>query len=302
MNAMSTLRGGRPLHTWTRRRRALVAATLAMLAALLSGIACFLTDAGGAQAARSALAQGEARLADARRTLARLPALRREAEGWPRDARLTGSAGSAESEQANTSADDIRSVSRLAADAGLVLIALEPATPGGAKAQAFRATKLAAQGGFAQLRAFLAGLAEWPELAVPADIVVRRNGSALAIAATLHVFGGLPAVAIEAADGAEVAAIEERTDAARDPFASRFALAAGGGAASGVQGDGALRLVGTLSERGRVLALIETADGTLAVQPGASLAGARVTGVGPERVVLSVEGATQVLNWAEAQP
>ncbi|WP_321905539.1 hypothetical protein [Paraburkholderia tropica] len=297
MNAMSTLRGGRPLHTWTRRRRALVAATLAMLAALLSGIACFLTDAGGAQAARSALAQGEARLADARRTLARLPALRREAEGWPRDARLTGSA---ESEQANTSADDIRSVSRLAADAGLVLIALEPAAPGGTKAQAFRATKLAAQGGFAQLRAFLAGLAEWPELAVPADIVVRRNGSALAIAATLHVFGGLPAVAIEAADGAEVAAIEERTDAARDPFASRFALAAGGGAASGVQGDGALRLVGTLSERGRVLALIETADGTLAVQPGASLAGARVTGIGPERVVLSVEGATQVLNWAEA--
>ncbi|QNB12437.1 pilus assembly protein PilP [Paraburkholderia tropica] len=297
MNAMSTLRGWRPLHTWTRRRRALVAATLAMLAALLSGIACFLTDAGGAQAARSALAQGEARLADARRTLARLPALRREAEGWPRDARLTGSA---ESEQANTSADDIRSVSRLAADAGLVLIALEPAAPGGAKAQAFRATKLAARGGFAQLRAFLAGLAEWPELAVPADIVVRRNGSALAIAATLHVFGGLPAVAIEAADVAEVAAIEERTDAARDPFASRFALAAGGGAASGVQGDGALRLVGTLSERGRVLALIETADGTLAVQPGASLAGARVTGIGPERVVLSVEGATQVLNWAEA--
>ncbi|WP_176081421.1 hypothetical protein [Paraburkholderia tropica] len=299
MNAMSTLRGWRPLHTWTRRRRALVAATLAMLAALLSGIACFLTDAGGAQAARSALAQGEARLADARRTLARLPALRREAEGWPRDARLTGSA---ESEQANTSADDIRSVSRLAADAGLVLIALEPAAPGGTKAQAFRATKLAAQGGFAQLRAFLAGLAEWPELAVPADIVVRRSGSALSIAATLHVFGGLPAVAIEAADVAEVAAIEERTDAARDPFASRFALAAGGGAASGVQGDGALRLVGTLSERGRVLALIETADGTLAVQPGASLAGARVTGVGPERVVLSVEGATQVLNWAEAQP
>ncbi|RQN35733.1 hypothetical protein [Paraburkholderia tropica] len=297
MNAMSTLRGWRPLHTWTRRRRALVAATLAMLAALLSGIACFLTDAGGAQAARSALAQGEARLADARRTLARLPALRREAEGWPRDARLTGSA---ESEQANTSADDIRSVSRLAADAGLVLIALEPAAPGGAKAQAFRATKLAARGGFAQLRAFLAGLAEWPELAVPADIVVRRNGSALAIAATLHVFGGLPAVAIEAADVAEVAAIEERTDAARDPFASRFALAAGGGAASGVQGDGALRLVGTLSERGRVLALIETADGTLAVQPGAPLAGGRVTGVGPERVVLSVEGATQVLNWAEA--
>lgn len=289
MNAMSTLRGWRPLHTWTRRRRAMVAATLAMLAALLSGIACFLTDAGGAQAARSALAQDDARLADARRMLARLPALRREAEGRP-------------SEPASTSADDIRSVSRLAAESGLVLIALEPAAPGGAKAQAFRATKLAAQGGFAQLRAFLEGLAEWPELAVPADIVVRRSGSALAIAATLHVFGGLPAVAIEPADVTGIAAIAERADAARDPFASRFALAAGGGAASGVQGDGALRLVGTLSERGRVLALIETADGTLAVQPGASLAGARVTGIGPERVVLSVEGATQVLNWAEAHP
>lgn len=289
MNAMSTLRGWRPLHTWTRRRRALVAATLAMLAALLSGIACFLTDAGGAQAARSALAHGEARLADARRMLARLPALRREAEGWP-------------SEQSSTSADDIRSVSRLAAESGLVLIALEPAAPGGAKAQAFRATKLAAQGGFAQLRAFLEGLAEWPELAVPADIVVRRSGGALAIAATLHVFGGLPAVAIEPADVTGIAGIAERADAARDPFASRFALAAGGGAASGVQGDGALRLVGTLSERGRVLALIETADGTLAVQPGATLAGARVTGIGPERVVLSVEGATQVLKWAEAHP
>ncbi|WP_310631319.1 hypothetical protein [Paraburkholderia sp.] len=293
MNCTAMWRGWRPLHAWTRRRRALVSATLALFAALLSGAACFFTDAGGAEAARDALAQSEAQLADARRTLARLPALRREAEGWPHGV------GAERTSQTNTHADDIHGVSQLAAQAGLVLIALEPAAPGGAKAQAFRATKLAAQGGFAQLRAFLEGLAEWPELAVPADIVVKRSGGVLAIAATLHVFDGLPAVAIEPAEDAEPG------DAARDPFASRFALTAGGAAAPGVaggpgaQGDRALRLAGMLTERGRVLALVETAEGTLAVQPGASLAGGRVTGVGAERVVLSVDGATQVLNWAE---
>lgn len=270
------LHGWLPLHTWSGRRRAAVAAALGLLAAGLMGAACMLMDLGGGQAAQSALADAEARLAGARQTLARLPALQRDVQDWPQRARN------------GSPADDIRSVSQLAAQAGLVLIALEPAASGGARAQAYRATKLVALGNYGQLRAFLEGLAALPELAVPAELTVRRSGGGLAISAMLQVFDGLPAVAVTRS--------EEEGGALADPFASRFAGAQG---AAGMQGGAAMRLAGMLMERGRAVALVETAEGTMAVQTGATLAGAHVSSVDPARVVLSLDGATHTLNWAE---
>ena len=270
------LRGWLPLHAWSRRRRAAVAAALGLLAAMLVGGACVMLDLGGGLAAQAALAETEVRLVGARQTLARLPALQRDAQDWPQRVRAGSAAG------------DIRSVSQLAAQAGLVLIALEPAPSGGTRAQAFRTTKLVALGSFGQLRAFLEGLAALPELAVPTELTVRRSGGGLAISAMLQVFDGLPAVAFTRND--------EDGGALADPFATQFAGVQG---AAGMQGGAAMRLTGMLVERGRAVALVETAEGTLAVQTGTTLAGAHVSSVDPARVVLLLDGATHTLSWAE---
>lgn len=270
------LHGWLPVYVWSGRRRTAVAVALGLLAAGLVGGACVMLDVGGGLAAQSALADAEARLAGARQTLARLPALQRDAHDWPQRAREGSAAG------------DIRSVSQLAAQAGLVLISLEPATSGGTTTQAYRATKLVALGSFGQLRAFLAGLAALPELAVPAELTVRRSGAGLAISAMLQVFDGLPAAAFTRGD--------EEGGALADPFASQFTDVEG---TAGMQGGGAMRLVGMLVERGRAVALVETAEGTMTVQTGATLAGARVSSVDPARVVLSLDGATHTLNWVE---
>lgn len=231
-----------------------------------------MLDVGGGLAAQSALAEDEARLALARQTLAHLPALQRDARDWPQRVHDGSAAG------------DIHSVSQLAAQAGLVLIALEPAAAGGTRAQAFRATKLVALGGFGQLCAFLEGLAALPELAVPAEITIRRSGGSLAVSAMLQVFDGLPPVAFTRS--------EKDGGALADPFA-------GVQGAGGAQGGAAMRFVGMLVERGRAVALVETAEGTVAVQTGGTLAGARVSSVDPARVVLSLDGATHTLSWVE---
>ncbi|MDR3095769.1 MAG: hypothetical protein LBV73_01690 [Paraburkholderia sp.] len=270
------LHGWLPLHAWSGRRRTAVAALLGVLAVGLAGGACTVLDVGGARAARAGLADSEARLAAARQTVARLPALQRDAQDPPRLVR-EGSA-----------ATDIRSVSQLAAQAGLVLIALEPAASGGVRAQAFRTTKLVALGSFGQLVVFLEGLAALPELAVPAELSIRRSGGSLAVSAMLQVFDGLPAAAIARNDnGGGVLA---------DPFAGGFPGVPG---AAGMQGGAAMRLSGMLVERGRVVALVETAEGTMTVQAGATLAGAHVSSVDPARVVLSLDGATHALGWTE---
>jgi hypothetical protein len=267
------LHGWRPLHAWSARRRVAVASALGLLAAALTAIACITTDAAGAETAHVALTDAQTRLLTAHQTLARLPALRSDARDWGQRPR-TGH-----------TADDMRNVSQLAAQAGLALITLEPAAAGGAKAQAFRAAKLVAQGNFAQLRSFLDGLAELPELAVPMELSLRRGASGLAISALVQVFDGLPAIAF--ADNAD------ETGPSADPFSERFGINAS------AKGDSPLRLAGMLMERGRAVALVETADGTNAVQAGAMLAGARVVEVNPARVILAVDGATQTLDWTQ---
>jgi hypothetical protein len=247
---------------------------------VLAVFTCVTTDVGGAETAHVALTEAQARLVSARQLLARLPALQRDARDWP------------QRPHNGNVADDMRNVSQLAALAGLALIALEPAAPGGAKAQAFRATKLMAQGDFAQLRDFLDGLAELPELAVPMELSLRRGANGLAISALLQVFDGLPAVAF-ADDVIEGGAFADRAD----PFADRALRFGSGSSETGEERP--LRLAGMLTERGRAVALVETADGTTAVQAGAMLAGARVLEVSPARVVLAVDGATQTLDWAK---
>lgn len=262
------------LHAWSVRRRRAVAAAIAAISALSAGAVCVEADMAGVRAARTQLDDAGRRLAAAQRAVDRLPSLRRAASGVSQGVRES------------TAADDVRRMSELTSTSGLALVTLEPSAQGGAGAETFRPMKFVAQGGFAQLRTFLGGLATQPGLVVPADLSIRRNGDGLSIAATLQVFDGLPPIQPDAPDSArDGAASDPAFDPASDPFASSAA-------------DGALRLVGVLHGGAGIVALVESASGTEAVRAGQMVAGARVERVLPSRVVLASGGKSRILTWA----
>jgi hypothetical protein len=266
-----SLRDWMNLHAWSVRRRLGVAAAISAIVGVSAGAVCIEADLLGVRAARSELDDAERELADAQRVVARLPAIRASSSGMSRGVRES------------TAADDVRRVSELTSKSGLVLVTLEPSAPGGAGAETFRSMKFVAQGGFPQLRAFLAGLAAQPALVVPAELAIRRNGDGLSIAATVQVFDALPPVQADATGAGSNAA-------ASDPFAS--------GAADG-SGNGGLRLAGVLQDGAGIVALIESASATQAVRAGQMFGGVRVEQVLPSRVVLAGGGKSQVLTWAE---
>ena len=267
----SALRIWSPLHAWSARRRLSVALTIAVLALAAASVACIVGDPLGVHAARAALEDSQKRYANARQILARLPALREAATRTPSRAPFAGN-----------SADDIRRISQLAAQSGLVLHALEPGAAGGAQAEAFRSIKLVAQGSFAQLRGLLEGLAREPALTVPSELGIRRTGTGLSVSATLRVYDALPAVPLAAAaPGA----------AARDPFTH---------AAAGGKADDGWRLAGILQDRQRIIALVETPEGVVTARAGEAIGDARVVEIGPARVVVAAGGTARALGWAEA--
>ena len=263
------------LYAWSPRRRLVAALVIAALAGASTSGACIVWDPLGVHAARAALADAQKRHDDARLAVAHLPALRAAAA---RTARWEPHAGN--------SAEDIRRVSQLAAQSGLLLHALEPGPGGGAQAEVFRSIKLVAQGSFAQLRALLEAFAREPALTVPSELAIRRSAAGLSISATLHVYDALPAVPFSPPSADETAP----EVASRDPFAAATAGA----------GKGGWRLAGILQDRQRIVALVETAEGVVAVQAGQLIGGGRVVQVGPGRVVVSAGGARHVLAWAEA--
>ncbi|WP_233883131.1 hypothetical protein [Paraburkholderia flagellata] len=258
------------------RRRLAVALTIAVLAFAAASGACIVGDPLGVHAARTALKDAQKRHGDARQVLAGLPALREAAARAPSPALRAGN-----------SADDIRRISQLAAQSGLVLHALEPGAAGGAQTEAFRSIKLVAQGSFAQLRGMLEGLAREAPLTAPSELAIRRTGTGLSISATLRVYDALPAVPLAVASS-ETASLEA---AARDPFAH---AAAAGSAENG------WRLAGILQDRQRIVALMETPEGVVAARAGDAIGDARVLEIGPARVVVAAGGTTRALGWAEA--
>ncbi|PYE17131.1 hypothetical protein C7410_12765 [Paraburkholderia silvatlantica] len=268
--AHNASRGWPPLHAWSLRHRLAVDLTIAVLVLATVSGACVVGDPLGVHAAREALEAAQKRNADARKVLARLPALRDAA------ARTSWRAP-----HAGNSADDIRRISQLAAQSDLVVQVLEPGVAGGAQTEAFRSVKLVAQGTFAQLRRLLEGLAREPALTVPSELAIRRIGTGLSVSATLHVYDALAAVPLAAASAAA---------AVRDPFAQA--------AAAGRAVDG-WRLAGILRDRQRILALLETPDGVMTAQAGEAIGDARVLEIGPARVVVAARGTMRALGWAE---
>ena len=272
----SALRAWSMLYAWSPRRRLAAALVIAVLAGASMSGACIVWDPLGVHGARAALADAQKRLDDARLAVAHLPALRGAAARTAPRAPYKGN-----------SADDIRRVSQLAAQAALVLQALEPGAGGGAQAEAFRSIRLVAQGSFAQLRALLEALAREPVLTVPTELAIRRSGAGLSISAILHVYDALPAVPLA------LASADEKVPevASLDPFAAA--------AADGAGKDG-WRLAGIIQDRQHVVALVETPKGVLTAQAGQRIGDGRVVQVGPARVVVSAGGATHVLGWAAA--
>ncbi|NIF79965.1 hypothetical protein F3J20_21645 [Paraburkholderia sp. Cy-641] len=287
-----------PLDAWSRRRRWLVASLLALLVFGLGAYGWIAADLGGLVASRATLALSTQRLADARRALAQLPSLRRQAAALPVVSPVAASWGSA---------DDVRVVSELAAQNGVALLSVEPGAASGDGAERMRPLQLTARSDFVHLMAFFHGLAQLPVLIVPVDVTVKQDSTALAVSATLRVFEALrPAVAADAArlrDGASVDASLDPDETDEDdeelvffdPFAQPPTYT------SGAPDDAEpLRLVGLLSDRGHGLALLDTPDGATTVTAGQQLGTERVARLDALGITLANGAATRTLTLTEA--
>jgi hypothetical protein len=279
-----------PLDAWSRRRRRLVAA---LIGALVFGVGAYgwiAADLCGREASHAALTASAQRLDETRRTLAQLPSLRQIAAAAPA-ARSTAASWS--------SADDVRSVSELAAQNGVVLLAVEPGPTSGDGIERMRSLQLTAHTDFVHLMAFFHGLSQLPVLMVPVDVTVKQEGTALSMGATLRVFDALrPAPAAEAAHAYDDASLDEEDDEEIvffDPF-SQPRLSASSELADVAQ----WRLVGLLRDRTRGLALLDTPDGATTVAAGAQLGAERITQLDELGITLANGGATRTLTLSEA--
>jgi Tfp pilus assembly protein PilO len=279
-----------PLAAWSRRRRWVAALLIAALVFGLGAHGWIVADLGGLEASRTALEAAGRHLAEARRALAQLPALRREAAATP-NALLPVSWNSA---------DDVRVVSELAAQNGVTLISVEPGATSGSGAESMRPIQLTAHTDFVHLMAFLRGLSELPVLIVPVDVTVRRGAVSLELKATLHAFSALrPAPSTAAADAFADDSLD--SDDAEDivffdPFSLAQTLALGEQQPDASQ----LRLVGLLHDRTRGLALLDTPDGATTVVSGQQLGTERVTRLDALSITLANGGATRTLALTEA--
>jgi hypothetical protein len=268
-----------PPEAWGGRRRLTVAAVIAAAVFGLGAQGWRAADLGGVQAGRAALDDAQRRVSDARASVSRLPAMRAAAALESRGARTHGS----------SSADRWHAISDLAAQSGLTLRTLEPAETRGEGIATVRPMRLTAQADFAELLDFLQGLSNLPMLAVPADLLVKRDADALAIGMTLSVFDALPSKAVQPRDDS---GNEDDSDVwFADPFAAEHSATA--------NDSGSLRLVGMLRQGTRGLALLQTAQGVTAVAAGQLLGEEKITRIDARGVTLANRGGARLLTLAE---
>lgn len=281
-----------PLDAWSQRRRWAVALLIALLVFGLGAQGWIVADLGGVEASRAALEAGSLRLASARRALAQLPALRRDAAAG------AVAISVARSSAAWSSADDVRIVSELAAQNSVELLTLEPGAASGTGAESVRPLQLTARTDFVHLMAFLRGLSELPVLIVPVDVTVKREAAALSVSATMRVFDALrPVPSATSADAFAEDSLDsddEENVVFFDPF-SQLQMQAAGGLPDIAQ----LRLVGLLRDRTRGLALLDTSNGATAVESGEQIGAERVTGVDAFGVTLAKGGTIRTLALME---
>ena len=278
-----------PLVAWSRRRRWVVALLIAALVFGLGAHGWIVADIGGIEASRAAFAASVQRLADAKRALAQLPSLRRDAAAAP----------TVLSSAPWSSADDVRIVSELAAQNSVALLAVGPGAASGEGVERMRPLQLTAHTDFVHLMAFLHGLSELPVLIVPADVTVKQDAGALSVSATLRVFSALRPVssngAAHAFDDASLDSDDDEDIVFFDPFMPPQMRAAGE-----LPDVSQLRLVGVLRDRTRGLALLDTPDGATTVEPGQQLGAERVTKLDALGITLANGGTIRTLALTEA--
>ncbi|CAH2897716.1 MAG: Type IV pilus biogenesis protein PilP [uncultured Paraburkholderia sp.] len=283
-----------PLHTWSTRRRWAVALLIGLAVFVLGAHGWVVADLGRVEASRAALLASTQRLADAKRALAQLPSLRREAGA------ARGGVTAVPPVPAQwTSADDVRVVSELAAKNGVLLLAVEPGAESGTGAQSERPLQFTARTDFIHLMSFLRGLAELPVLMVPVDVTIKRDSASLSVSAALRVYSGLhPAPASLSAQQLADASLDsddEEDVVFFDPFSPAQMQAA-------VDSPGAaqLHLLGLLHDRARGLALVDTPDGATTVESGQQIGDERFTHFDASGITLAKGDATRTLALAEA--
>jgi Tfp pilus assembly protein PilO len=261
-----------PVDAWSRRR---VAVTGLLVGALVFGLGTRLwhvSDLGGREAGRAALADAQQRLERSREMADRLPALRaRLAEGAARTHW--------------TFADALHDITSLAAQSGLRIGTIEPSPQRGEGLEAERPLRFRAEGSFGEIRRFLEALEGMPRLVVPSDVQLRRSGaSSLAMETTLRVFEDLP----------PVARVEQtpRDAFAVDPFDVKSGVGAGE--------PGAMLLVGTLLGPHRAMALVETSAGVEDFAPGQMIGDERLGRVHRQSIELARrDGVPRTVGFAE---
>jgi len=280
-----------PLAAWSAGRRLAVASLIALIVFALGTNAWMAADLSGIVASRASLGDAQRRFDNARLVVGALPALRQSA-GTAAAARPAG----------RSSSDDVRVVTQLAERSGMSLLALEPGAVVGEGIDAARPIRLTAQGGFAQLMAFVRALPNLPMLVVPGDMTVRQADAAgaqpLSIGVTLSVFDGLRPLdsLIDALDDAL-----EEDDADEIVFNDPFAPPARAEQRLADVGDAALRVVGLLYDLARGLALVETPDGETTLEAGQRVGSAQVARVdGLGMTVAMRDGRQRVVAFGEA--
>jgi len=274
-----------PLEAWSVRRRAVVGSCVAVAVFTLGANAWLATDMSGAQASREALSAAQRKLGEAEAAIAQLPAMRKAATVMPMPANWT-------------SADDIRVISQLAARNDVKLLGIEPGVVTGSGLDAMRPLHVTAQAGFDHVVDFFEALASLPVLVVPDDVMLRRQGETLSINATLRSFS-----AIHPVRNAAHRTVLDDPDAFDpdeeivfyDPFQAAVLQSLPGDASVSMQ------LVGLLADRMRGLALIETGDRAMTLEPGQQWGNERVAHVDARELTLAKRDGSMVsLTLAEA--
>lgn len=274
-----------PLDAWSWRRRLLSALLIAMATAGLGVRSLIIADPLATRSANAALDETQRRAASAQLALADLPKLRRNA-----------ALSSRRHFAARGPTIDIKYVAQLATRYGVVIVALEPDAASAARQDPIRRLRFAGRSGFAGLTGFLRGLAALPVLVVPEDVTISRDGGALAMNALLRVFDDLspPTRAADDAVPMDFDASAVADILVDDPFSLHP------GTEEDLTDAGALRLVGVLTDRSHGLALIQTAQGAVAVGPGQLLEDERVTRVDAHGVTLAGRTGARTLVLTES--
>ena len=263
-----------PLDAWSSYRIALTGVVVAALV-FAAGVSLWRSsDLSGTEASRSASQDVQQRLDRARSIAAELPGMRARSGGSVPFARWSV-------------ADALHELTALAAQSGLRIGMIEPSAQKGEGFEIERPLKFRAEGSFGEIRRFLDVLEGLPRLVVPADVQVKRGANALAFEATLRVFEDLPAIARPEPS--------RRDGFAIDPFGMKNGTGAGDG--------GAMLLVGTLRERRRAMALVETTAGIDGFLPGQMIGDERLGNVRSRSIELSrLDGAVRTVGFADDRP